>query len=163
VGAKAGFLLSGSTTIESDFGETDADTESGLMLTGGVDAAMGPHLSIGGFISYASTGIEDVEGADVSILTVGGTVKGRFAAGKGEIRPGASIGYTMMSGDAFEGTDDSQGLGVGGLVEVAFPMTPQADFLGEIGFISQPAGGNDDLDITFGPTFYIVGGAAFGG
>lgn len=67
-----------------------------------------------------------------------------------------------MGGDSFVGTDDTKGLGIGGLVEVAFPMTPQADFLSEIGFITQPAGGNDDFDLTFGPIFYIVGGAAFG-
>ncbi|HUS64776.1 MAG TPA: hypothetical protein VMZ28_09555 [Kofleriaceae bacterium] len=158
---KAGFLMSGSGTSESDFGDLDFDTESGLFVMGGVDAAMGPRLSIGGFLFYASTGIED--GPDAHITTVGGTIKGRFTAGKAEIRPGAAVGYQMMGGEAFDGTDDSKGLGIGGLVEVAFPMTTQADFLGELGFISQPTGGNDDVDLTFGPIFYIVGGVAFGG
>ena len=36
-------------------------------------------------------------------------------------------------------------------------------FVGEVGFISQPAGGADDYDLTFGPIFYIAGGASFGG
>ena len=163
VGAKAGFLMGGSATQESDFGESDFDTKSGLFLTGGVDVAMGPKLSIGGYAFYASTGVDVDGGPDASITTLGANIKGRFVAGKAEIRPGAAVGYQMMSGDAFEGIDDSKGLGVGGLVEVAFPMTPQADFLGEIGFISQPTGGAEDYDLTFGPIFYIVGGASFGG
>jgi hypothetical protein len=161
VTAKAGFLMAGSADFSTDAGDAEFDTDSGLLVNLGVDVAMGPRLCIGGLLLYASTGLEGE--VDAHVITVGGTLKGRFPAGNFEIRPGVLAGYQMIGGEAFEGTDDSQGLGIGGLVELAIPMSPQADFVGELGFLTQPTGGNDDVDITFGPTFFIAGGASFGG
>lgn len=157
LGAKAGFLLPGTVTIDG----TDFDSDSGLLANITLDGVVAPRLCLGGFLLYGSSGLEGE--VDATVITVGGTIKGRFPAGNMEIRPGIVLGYQTITGEAFEDSDDSTGIDVGGTVELAVPISPKSDFLGEIGFVSQPGGGNEDSEITFGPIFYIAGGASFGG
>ena len=61
--------------------------------------------------------------------------------------------------DEFGEEGDTTGLDVGGFVEVAKPMSNGTqELLFEIGFVTQPSGGNDYADVTFGPHFYLTVG-----
>ena len=160
VNFKGGLLLPG--TVKIDGGEVDTNT--GWLIHGYVDAMVAPKLSLGGFVLFAGTSAADApEGVDAgaNIITLGGTIKGRFKAGTSiYLRPGLALGYQMISGDAF---DDVSGLDVGAIFEIVKPLQNKNAIVGELGFITQPSGGNEDADVTFGPIFYLTVGYEFGG
>ena len=156
---KGGFLMDGEAHVSGDF-EGDVDTNSGTMLLLSADSIMAPKLSVGAFLLYAQSGIE---GEDASIMTLGGTLKARFAFGTFQLRPGLALGYQTINPDSSAAAADSTGLDVGFGCEASFPINPKLNFVGEVGFITQPAGGNDDVEFTFGPIWYVVGGVEFGG
>ena len=66
----------------------------------------------------------------------------------------------MSSGDSF---DDVEGLNVGFTGEFVFPLENKKAVVTEIGFTTQPAGGNADADVTWAPIFYLTVGNEFGG
>ncbi len=157
---KGGLLMPGSVTVES----MSLDTNMGFLANAYFDAMVAPKLSIGGFLQMAFPSVT-AWGDDygVTVTTLGATMKGRFPLQSGWIlRPGLAFGYQMSSSDAY--TDGVNGLGVGGLFEVIKPLANSKNALvGELGFITQPSGGNSDADVTWGPIFYFAFGYQFGG
>ena len=153
---KGGVMLPGTVTIEG----YDVDTEMGWIINTAYDAMVAEKFSMGGYLFYS--GIESEGGEPANILAIGGTLKGRFTMQSGtQIRPGLILAYQMTTGDAF---DDVTGLDVGFTFEVAFPLKKKhTAIVGELGFTSQPAGGNEDADVTWAPVFYITIGYEFGG
>ena len=124
------------------------------------DALLAEKVSMGGYLFYSGLTAEEVDQA-ANILGIGGTIKARFTLKSGiQIRPGVILAYQMTSGDAF---DDVTGLDVGFTGEVAFPLKKKNAIVAEIGFTSQPAGGNSDVDVTWSPIFYLTLGYEFGG
>ena len=153
---KGGLLFPGTVSVDG----FDLDTEMGWLIHGNVDAMVAPKLSLGGFILIAGTSAADFD-ESASITTLGATLKGRFTSSSNmQFRPGIAFGYQMIGGDAF---DDVKGLDIGAFVEVVKPLQNKNALVGELGFITQPSGGNDDADVTFGPIFYITVGYEFGG
>ena len=153
---KGGIMLPGTVTIEGN----DVDTEMGWIINTAYDAMVAEKFSMGGYLFYS--GIESEYGDAANILTIGGAFKGRFTMQSGtQIRPGLILAYQMTSGDAF---DDVNGLNVGFTLEVAFPLKKKyTAIVGELGFTSQPSGGNEDADVTWAPIFYLTVGYEFGG
>ena len=160
LGIKAGFLAPGSVYVEEV--DEDFDLNAGPLLLATFDAMVAPKLSIGVFLLHARPTVTVFdEDYDANITTFGGTIKGRFGGADAlQVRPGLAVGYQLISSD--EGVDDVKGLDVGGLVELSIPAGSIRVPI-ELGFISQPAGGNDDSDVTFSPIFYLAGGIEFGG
>ncbi len=159
---KGGLLLPGTVTVDAGYGSGDIDTNMGWLLNAGIDAMVAPKLSIGGFLLLAGTSVDEVdEGA--MITTLGATLKGHFPLQSGwKLRPGIAFGYQMTSSDAFD--DNVTGLDVGFSFEVVKPLANAKNALvGELGFITQPSGGNEDADVTWGPIFYLAFGYQFGG
>ncbi len=157
---KGGLLMPGTVTVSPP--GWDLDTNMGWILNAYYDAMVAPKLSIGGFLVLAGTSVDEAdEGA--MITTLGATIKGRFTLQNGmQLRPGLALGYQMTSSDAFD--DGLKGLDVGGIFEVVKPLANSTNALvGELGFITQPSGGNDDADVTWGPMFYFAFGYQFGG
>ena len=153
---KGGLLLPGPVTIEG----FDVDTEMGWIFNAAYDALLAEKISMGAYFSYAGTTPENGD-ASANILAIGGTLKARFTLKGGtQIRPGLILAYQMTSGDAF---DDVKGLDVGFTGEVAFPLKKKNAIVAEIGFTSQPSGGNADADVTWAPIFYLTLGYEFGG
>jgi hypothetical protein len=152
---KVGYLMSGSVYIEA--ADRSVDSDGGLAAMLEIDAAVAPRLAVGGFVFTASTG---VEGTKARVTTVGGDIRARFPIGRFELRPGATLGYQLLTADDL---DTVKGFDIGATVELAIPFTSRSDFLIELGFISQPSGGNDATDITFAPIFFVSAGASFGG
>lgn len=159
---KGGLLLPGTVTVDGGYGSGDLDTNTGWLLNAGIDAMVAPKLSIGGFLLLAGTSVGDSdEGAMVT--TLGATLKGHFPLQSGlKLRPGIAFGYQITSSDAFD--DNLSGLDVGLTFEVVKPLANSKNALvGELGFITQPSGGNADADVTWGPIFYLAFGYQFGG
>jgi hypothetical protein len=159
VGLKAGVLFPGTVDVEG----VDLDLEAGPLFHASVDLVVAPKLSLGAFLLFARTQPEDID-RDVSILTLGATIKGRFIGGPGELqlRPGIMLGYQKISVENV--SDDSTGMDVGAVAELSIPFGGGfTAALIELGFITQPVGGNDDAEITFGPIFFLTGGIEFGG
>jgi hypothetical protein len=158
---KGGLLMPGGVTIEG----RDFDTNMGFLGNAYFDAMVAPKLSIGGFLQMALPSVT-AWGDDygVTVTTIGATMKGRFPLQSGWIlRPGLAFGYQMTSTDAPD-ADGTNGLDIGGLFEVIKPLANSKNALvGELGFMTQPSGGNSDVDVTWGPIFYFAFGYQFGG
>jgi hypothetical protein len=157
---KGGPLFPGTVTIDPG---GDVDTDMGWLLNAYIDAMVAPKLSFGGFLLLAGTNASGGgKDSGATVATLGMTVKGRFKLQSGlQLRPGLAFGYQMISGDAFDGV---KGLDIGGIFEVVKPLANNKNALvGEVGFITQPAGGNSDADVTFGPIIYFAFGYEFGG
>jgi hypothetical protein len=154
VGGKLGYLMSGDAYVDSGSFEGEVETGSGAAVVVSADAMVAPRLSVGGF-AFAATP------DDVRILTFGGTIKARFHAAPAiQIRPGAAVGYQTID---IEGADSTKGFDLGAFVEVAHVVPGRRlEWLLELGFITQPSGGNADIDLSFGPIFYVAGGVGFG-
>ena len=97
--------------------------------------------------------------ADGSFIEFGIAFKPKFMVSPTvAIKPGLNIGYRKMETD--ESSYDAEGLGLNASVEIQFQVKGMLFFI-EPGFLSQPAGGNDNTDITFGPIGYINVGVCF--
>lgn len=159
---KGGLMLPGAVTVSPP--GWDFDTGTGYLLNAYFDAMVAPKLSIGAFMMLAGPSVT-VEGYDygTTVTTLGATIKGRFTLQNGmQLRPGLALGYQMTSSDAYD--DNVTGLDVGGIFEVVKPLKGSMNALvGELGFITQPSGGNADADVTWGPIFYLAFGYEFGG
>lgn len=155
---KGGIMLPGTVTIEG----FDADTELGWIANTAFDAMVAEKLSMGGYFFYSGiTEAETGESLGANVLSIGGTLKGRFALRGGtQLRPGVIFAYQSTTGDAF---DDISGLNVGFTFEAAFPLKDFNAIVAELGFTTQPSGGNEDADVTWGPIFYLTVGYEFGG
>ena len=157
--AKFGLLFPGTVTISPP--GVDVDTEMGWILHVKADALLSPKFSMGGLISFAGTSAEE-SSESVSIMNFGGTLKGWFPLESGwQIRPGILLAYQLTTSDAF---DDVNGFNIGAFAELAIPLKNRYNaVVAELGFISQPAGGNEDADVTWAPVFYLQLGYEFGG
>ena len=155
---KGGILLPGTVSVEG----FDGDTNMGWIINTAFDAVVAEKFSMGGYLFYSGTSeAESGEDLSANIMSIGGTLKGRFALQGGtQLRPGVILAYQLTTGDAF---DDVTGLNVGFTLEAAFPLKDYNAIVAEIGFSSQPTGGNSDADVTWAPIFYLTVGYEFGG
>jgi len=153
-GLRVGPLFPGSVWIDD---EVELDTGTGVVLAANVDAVVARRFSFGGYVLFAH--IPSESGEDSATLKgLGVALRGRFGSFL-QVRPGVLLGYQSTGGDF----DEVMGMGVGVDVELATAVgTSDAFPLLNFGFITQPTGGNDDIDLTFGPLFYLAGGIEFG-
>ena len=115
-------------------------------------------LSVGVYGNFAPTEFPRYDVA--TMYEFGVTLKPRFMVSPViAVKPGLNLGYRMYS----SGTDivDMDGLGLNFSCEVQYDIEKTIIPFAEIGFISQPAGGNDITDVTYDPVFYLLGGVVF--
>jgi hypothetical protein len=155
---KGGILLPGTVVVEG----FDIGTELGWIVNTAFDAMVAEKLSMGGYFFYSGTSeAETGESNTANIMTIGGTIKGRFQLRGGtQLRPGLILAYQITTVDE---VDDINGLNVGFTFEAAFPLKDFNAIVAEIGFTTQPSGGNSDVDVTWSPIFYLTVGYEFGG
>lgn len=155
---KVGILLPGTVNIDPP-GE-DADSDSGLLLVAKADGFLMPKFSVGGQLLMAFSSLDADEGVDVTVTNFGGVLKAHFGSPQFTFAPGLALSYQTISGSDI---DTIKGFSPGAFVELLFPIGPTVRGDGEIGFISQPSGGNEDVDVKFGPIFYLAFGVEIGG
>ena len=140
----------------------DWDTSAGFTLNAGVDYPVAPRLSAGLVLQYSSVTASELD-VGVSAFGAGVSLKVLLGDRAGwHYKLGANILYQLDQVDV-EGAEDAQGLGVGALFEVLKPISTSTNIVGQVGFITQPSGGNDVADVTWGPIFFLGAGVAFGG
>jgi hypothetical protein len=153
IGFMGGPLFPGSISV----GDLQPDTNLGLVGRFAIDAMVAPKLSVGGYALIASTGFQNTD-LSARSYGFGATLKGHFPLGPGEVRPGLTVAFQLSD---MEGGDLVKGLGVGAILEGAYPVAPHVNLLLHTGFLSQPAGGTGDVDVTWGPIFYFATGLEF--
>jgi hypothetical protein len=155
VSATAGLVFPGTITVE-DF---DVDTEMGFGLRVAGDFFVSPRISMGPYLERIAVSAEDVD-ADATMLALGGTIVGRFGpTSRGHFRAGLGLAYQMSDVDG--PGDDVTGFGLSPFVDYVYPVGNAAWFA-HLGFNAQPSGGNDAVDVTWGPLFQLAIGGEFG-
>jgi len=83
---KGGIMLPGTITVEG----YDADTELGWIVNTAFDGMVAEKLSMGGYFFYSGISeAETGESLSANIMSIGGTIKGRFQLRSGtQLRPG---------------------------------------------------------------------------
>jgi len=133
--------------------------DSSFLFRAFFDAYVIPQLSFGAFANYSSVEFGDLD-VSGTILEFGVSIKPRFfLTPTVAFKPGLNIGYrTLSSSDLSE---DAEGLGVNLSLELQFDVGGSIIPFIDAGFLSQPTGGNEAMDITWGPIVYVAGGIAF--
>ena len=145
-GARAGAVGPGCVYVEdSDCFESDVNYSFG----GYLDYLFAERISGGVFLDLhgiSGEGTEDTE----NMIDVGATIKGIILASGGSLtfRPGIGVGYGAVT----VADEDVNFLTLRGMLEALFDVGGLR--LGvEGGVFTGPSGGNEDLDVTFGPGF----------
>ena len=126
-------------------------TSSGLMLHAFYDHFVATHFGLGVFFSFSRPELNFFE-EPASYTEVGFALKPRFFLGDiVTLKPGLNLGYRVVNESFIE--DPIIGLGIDLTTEIQFNIAQAFKPYLDLGFITQPAGGNEDSDITFGPTF----------
>jgi hypothetical protein len=155
-GVTGGLLLAGEVYLAEFDTWLDSDTSFLARLT--YDSYQIPSLGFGGFLNFASVGVEGESG---TMVTIGGAIKPRWYVGAAKdqkIDVGLGIGYRSLSSDSF--SEDVSGLALNLSAEYMKPFGDR-QLIVDIGFITQPTGGNDATDVTWPPIWYLTAGIAF--
>jgi hypothetical protein len=165
--ATAAYLFPSSNISAGDYGIT-LDQDGALLGRLGADVYIIPKLSMGVYMAMGSVklgGEGSFAGSSTSVMMMefGGSLKGRFIVGRGAvaIKAGVNIGYRILTSD-LERADKVSAFSIGPSIEVQFATGSIVAPHVEIGFLSQPAGGNEYTDITFSPIVYLGAGCSLG-
>ncbi len=107
----------------------------------------GDNFGMGGFVSYSNP---YYWGTTVSAAEFGFVAKARFKAGENLV-----VKFPLYVGYRSYGNNAGQGLGIDFSGQLSFPMEKVRPFV-EVGFITQPIGGTDFSDMTYGPVFLVA-------
>ncbi len=158
LGASIGLWASGDIYFgwPDDYYEKDGS----FLFRAFIDGYLMPKFATGVYINLSKVTISDFD-EEGSMFEIGVSMKPRFMISpEAAVKPGLNIGYRTT--DADSDIAESEGLGINLSVELQYQPPSLKEnglyiFL-DTGFFSQPAGGNEDQDITFGPIFYIAAG-----
>jgi hypothetical protein len=150
-----GYMFEGEIYIwEDDFYGSVGET---LLLRLEYDhyfSSMSKRLGVGLFYTYGTPWYDGYEA--VAQHEIGAVLKARLSAGdKLLIKPGAYFGYRSYGDNA--GT----GLGINGSVAFEYRVSNKIKPFIDLGIMSQPTGGNELTDITYGPVFQLNFGVTF--
>jgi hypothetical protein len=159
VGVAAGLNFGSTLWLDRDPGvRSDHDTDGAAAFLLFADAMTSRGVSVGAILYSTSL---DGNFGDADLLGLGGTLKARFRTRSNlELRPGILLAYQKMDVDTLD--DSVKGLGAGVLLDVATSLGDSFGIVTTLGVLGQPAGGNGDTDLTFGPAFFWTGGIEFG-
>jgi hypothetical protein len=99
---------------------------------------------------------------EVTMHEIGLVLKGRLRAGdKFQIKPGVYTGFRAYTGEKVDGDGPGTGLGVNVTVAFQYNLNEKVKPFVDLGIMTQPVGGNDATDATYGPTFQVNFGITF--
>ena len=151
-----GGLVLGGTVDTPDLGYKALDHSGGFMIRGAWDVETAEKMSMGVYASRFDMSFSDAD-VTATTLELGVALKGLFRTEKFAFRPGLSLGYRTISfgNDAIK---HMTGMGLNLSGEIAYQTSGNLSPLAELGFLTQPTGGNSDTAATYGPTFYFLRG-----
>lgn len=122
---------------------------------------LGDHFGIGGYYTLGFPFYSYLY-EEVTMHEFGLVLKGRFAASDQiQIKPGIYTGYRAYSGGLDPGEPPGTGFGLNATVAFQYQLNEKIKPFIDLGIMTQPAGGNDATDITYGPTFQVNVGVTF--
>jgi hypothetical protein len=144
----AGYLSAGTAFVE----DVEIDVDGGPLGALAIESIVTPRLSLGLFAVGVQT---QAAGVDVRIATVGATIKTRFGAPTNtQLRVGIAFGYQTIELEE-DDADPVEGFDIAPIIEVAFPASGSVAFVLQASALSQPVGGNADVEVTFAPIGYV--------
>jgi len=161
-GFKIGLLTGGTVTIaNTGYGDFDFGTNAGLAYEAYGDYRVAPRLSMVAHLGWWTFPADYWEDGSETMLDVGGGLKAIIPIENTAvvIRPGFGLGYGTMS---ISGMDDGTFFLVRAYAETVYRRAGnRIGYVGELGFLSAPSGGNDRASVTTGPILYLRGGVEF--
>ena len=158
-GISAGYIFEGSAYFAED--DEYSAHAAGPMIRVFYDSFIMERFAVG---LYAQALLTDFPrytyDSGATMIEVGFSMKPKFRVGENmAMKPGLNVGYRNYLADDDYVASDGLGLNLG--VELQYDR--KASYLPflEVGFLSQPWGGNDDTDITYDPIVYVQVGVAF--
>lgn len=157
IGIGLGYLFEGEAYFA--FPDVYSGTAGSVFLRFFYDHYFSEKITAGGYVQFAPTA-EFFRFDNASMIELGLAFKPRFIlADQFALKPGFNVGYRKFSSD--NDFVDSNGLATNLSIELQYDWQRTFIPFFELGFLAQPAGGNDFTDITFGPKWYIMVGADF--
>ncbi len=141
---------------EQTAGGRSITKESAFLLRVFGDYFLMPKLGMGAYFNYTpyTQGEREVKGYEFGV-----SIKPRFFVGRGfVIKPGLNLGYRFTTSEYEKSRIDAFGANLS--LEFQQDLGPVA-LLFEGGFLAQPAGGNDAIELTFAPIFYVGMGVVY--
>lgn len=149
LGVSAGYWFGGNVVIQG----FDVDKDGAFLLRIFADSYLMPRFAFGGYFNFSPY---SQDGIDITMFEFGAGIKPRFLlAPDVAIKPGLNIGYRFTTSDIDAAEISALGINVSVEVQKALPGLL---IFGEFGFLSQPSGGNADIEVTFAPIFYFTAG-----
>jgi hypothetical protein len=156
LGALAGVAYPGCTYVD----DSDCfDSDVNWSLGGFVDYRLGEKFLGGVYLDIDGASGEGSEDSDV-LFDVGLALKGQIASPTSSIawRPGIAFGAGYGVDVAGE---TSTNLTLRFLLEAVIPTSGRISWIIQGAIWASPAGGNSEVDFTFGPGFILRGGVIF--
>lgn len=160
-GLSIGYWFPGTIDIEG----TDVDQDGGILFRAIGDMYVAPKFAVGAYFNYwsgtMSYGSLEV---DAWFYEIGVAMKPRIILSPTmALKPGLNIGYRKSDRESLSAgeTTEADGLGVNLSVELQILLQNGYIFYVDGGFFSQPAGGNEDADVTWAPIMYLSVGIGF--
>ncbi len=157
IGLGAGVWLPGTVDVEGE----DVDKNMCFLIRLFIDSYVVEQFAFGGYANFSNPEFEyGPYKEEATMYEFGLALKYRLLLGnKMPLKIGLNIGYRKMDADA--PIDDVEGMGLNLSAELQFSAKGSVTPFIEGGFLTQPAGGNDDADVTWAPIFYVAGGIVF--
>ncbi len=154
VNIQAGLVSPGTFWIEG----RDYDTDMSFGLAGGADYKLGPKISGGVTVGYNNFSGYDESS---SMIELGFTIKAWINSEGSNLlfRPGFGISYGMLG--SLGAIDSSNYMILNGTFELIILTEKNFNWLVMAGITGAPTGGNEDLEMTYGPGFVLRAGVAF--
>lgn len=154
-------LLAGGDVYVAEL-DQNFDLESGVSIYGFYDFFITNGFAIGVNGSVAFPFLELLD-ENVNFYELALALKPRFSlSDKVSYKPGFNFGYRIITSDELSEDDGTiQGLGLNLTNELQFHVSDNFTPFLDVGFISQPAGGNDEFNVTFSPLIVLRVGLVF--
>ncbi|MEM7486053.1 MAG: hypothetical protein AAF348_12670 [Bacteroidota bacterium] len=150
-------LLTGGEVYIAEFDQF-FDLESGVSLLGFYDFFITDKFAVGGNASIAFPSNEFL-GESITFYELALALKVKFSLSDTlSYKPGFNMGYRLTTSDDL---DTIQGLGLNLTNELQFHVSENFTPFIDLGFITQPTGGNDEFNATFSPLIVLRAGIAF--
>ncbi|MEM9076971.1 MAG: hypothetical protein AAGC43_08025 [Bacteroidota bacterium] len=159
-GFSVGILTGGDVYIAEL--DQNFDLESGVSIYAFYDFFITNGFAIGvnGNVAFPFLALLD---ENVSFYELALSLKPRFElSDKVSYKPGFNLGYRIITSEELsEDGGTIQGLGLNLTNELQFHVSENFTPFLDVGFITQPAGGNDDFNVTFSPLVVLRVGLVF--
>jgi len=159
IGIGAGYTFGGTVDVDG----ADVDMEGNALIHAFADFYLVEKFAWGVYATFGPGVKSDLSDETATMYEFGMSLKPRFILSDGDLalRPALQIGYRIIDIDSDVEGIDVDGMAVNASVEVQFKTSSHLVPFGQVGFITQPTGGNDFSDVTWGPMFYLMAGVAF--